>query len=274
METVSDPPKLQLRSVGRTFRSKRRRTLALDGIDLDVKSGEFVCLLGESGCGKSTLLHLVAGLDRPSSGSLLLEGKPVEGPGSDRTMVFQSPCLFPWLDVAGNIALGLEIQDRDSEVERRVAELVDLVGLGGFERVLPRELSGGMSQRVALARALAPDPSVLLLDEPYSALDMFTRLRLQDELLRIWERRKVTTLFVTHDIDEAVFLSTKVVILSPRPGRVARIIDNQLARPRDRADPGFVRMKQEIAREFAGLRGTAGVPAGMTRIEEIRSNVR
>ncbi len=165
-------------------------------------------------------------------------------------MVFQSPLLFPWLTVRENIAIGLEIRGNDREAERRVQELIALVGLEGFESAQPRDLSGGMAQRVALARALAPDPRVLLLDEPYSALDTFTRTRLQDELLRIWASRQVTTLFVTHDIDEAVFLANKLVILSPRPGRVARVIHNPLSYPRDRADPEFTRMKRMVHQEF------------------------
>jgi sulfonate transport system ATP-binding protein len=211
-------------------------------------------LLGESGCGKSTLLQLIAGLDRPTSGTLEVDNSPVTGPGGDRTMVFQSPLLLPWLNVASNIGLGLAVQGRSSEAPCRVDELIDLVGLQGFERALPRELSGGMAQRVALARALAPSPEVLLLDEPYSALDMFTRQRLQEELARIWTDRRITMVFVTHDIEEAVFLATKIVIMTPRPGKIARVISNRIGYPRDRTDPEFLRMKQMVSQEFIILR--------------------
>jgi ABC-type nitrate/sulfonate/bicarbonate transport system ATPase subunit len=243
--------KLRLQSVGRVFRPKRRRrVVALEDVSLEVQAGEFVCLLGESGCGKSTLLQMVAGLDRPSSGSILVDGQVITGPGNDRTMVFQSPLLFPWLSAFENIALGLEIRGSGPDSKKRVQELISLVGLEGFEASLPRDLSGGMAQRVALARALAPDPRVLLLDEPYSALDMFTRMRLQEELLRIWTARQVTTIFVTHDIDEAVFLANKLVILSPRPGKIARVIHNPLGYPRDRSDPEFNRMKRMVHQEF------------------------
>lgn len=243
-----------IRSVTRSYRSGRRQVDALRAVDLEIQPGEFVCLLGESGCGKSTLLHLIAGLDRPTSGELELDGVPLEGPGGDRTMVFQAPLLFPWLSVERNIALGLSIRGRRSSIDSRVEELVGLVGLEGFEAALPRELSGGMAQRVALARALAPNPEVLLLDEPYSALDMFTRQRLQEELVKVWMERRVTTIFVTHDIEEAVFLASKLVIMTPRPGRVARVIVNRTPHPRDRSDPEFIRMKQMVAQEFAILR--------------------
>lgn len=251
---ISAPPKVSVSGLSRTFRVRGSRTEALRGVDLDIRSGEFVCLLGESGCGKSTLLHLIAGLDRPTSGTLRVDGQSVQGTGRDRTMVFQSPLLFPWLTVAANIRLGLDIRGSGGASDARVRELIELVGLGGFEQALPRELSGGMAQRVALARALAPDPSVLLLDEPYSALDMFTRLRLQEELLHIWQARQVTTVFVTHDIEEAVFLASKVVILTARPGRIARIIHNSLPYPRVRDDAEFHRMRQMISQEFAILR--------------------
>ncbi len=247
-------PKVKLKGVGRTFRSGRVRVEALDTIDLEIEAGEFVCLLGESGCGKSTLLHLIAGLDLPTAGSIEVDGTPIDGPGVGRSMVFQSPLLFPWLNVRQNISLGLAIKGRLAKERGSVDALMSLVGLESFAGARPRELSGGMAQRVALARALAPGPDVLLLDEPYSALDMVTRQRLQEELIRIWRERTTTTVFVTHDIDEAAFLGTKIVIMTPRPGRIARVIRNPMAHPRDRSDEQLSRLKQMISQEFIILR--------------------
>lgn len=249
------PPKLHLENVTRTFRSGSKKIIALDNVDLSVAEGEFVCLLGESGCGKSTLLHLIAGLDQPTSGRLLLDGIPIQGSSKERPVVFQSPLLFPWLDVEQNIGLGLSIQGKYHRSTERIKELTQMIGLTGFEKMKPHELSGGMAQRVALARALAPAPSMLLLDEPYSALDSFTRMHLQQELHKIWQERKLTIIFVTHDIDEAVFLGTKLVIMSPRPGRIARVIRNTIDEyPRHRDNPELFRVKQMIAQEFTILR--------------------
>lgn len=247
-------PKVKLRGVSRSFRSGRVRVDALEAVDLEIEAGEFVCLLGESGCGKSTLLHLIAGLDQPTVGSIEVDGSPIDGPGVGRSMVFQSPLLFPWLSVRQNISLGLSIKGRLPKERANVDALMSLVGLESFASARPRELSGGMAQRVALARALAPGPEVLLLDEPYSALDMVTRQRLQEELIRIWRERMTTTVFVTHDIDEAVFLGTKIVIMTPRPGRIARVIRNPMIHPRARSDEQLSRLKQMISREFMLLR--------------------
>jgi len=196
----------------------------------------------------------MAGLDQPSSGTIEVDGAPIAGPGIGRSLVFQSPLLFPWLNVRQNIALGLSIKGRLPSENPSVDALMSLVGLESFAGSLPRELSGGMAQRVALARALAPDPDVLLLDEPYSALDMVTRQRLQEELVRIWQERSMTAVFVTHDIDEAVFLGTKIVIMTPRPGRIARIIRNPMTHPRDRTDEQLARLRQMISQEFLILR--------------------
>jgi len=225
---------------------------ALEAIDLDVAQREFVTIVGPSGCGKSTLLYLVGGFLSPTSGSLQLHGKPIEGPGRDRGIVFQRYSLFPWLTVAGNIAYGLEEQGLPrAERERIVDEHVRLVHLEGFKDRYPRELSGGMQQRVALAQTLACNPEILLMDEPFGALDAQTRRLLQDELRRIWHRDTKTVLFVTHDVEEAVALGTRIVIMGARPGRIKEIV----TRGFDVADgdefeanPDFVALKLRIWR--------------------------
>jgi ABC-type nitrate/sulfonate/bicarbonate transport system ATPase subunit len=235
------------------FSNRREKTVALEDIDLDIDEHEFICILGESGCGKSTLLHIIAGLDSPSTGTVLMDGESVSGPDARRAVVFQAPSLLPWLTVERNIALGLRIQGQVDRIAEKTTEMIQLVGLKGFERHTPRELSGGMAQRVVIARALIGEPEVVLLDEPFGALDAFTRVRLQHELIRLWQERRDTTVFVTHDIDEAVFLGTRLVIMSPRPGRVARIFHNDLRRPRDRTSPEFFRLRQMISKEFSIL---------------------
>jgi NitT/TauT family transport system ATP-binding protein len=224
---------------------------ALDGIDLDVAAGEFVVLVGPSGCGKSTLLDLLAGLTTPTSGQLLLHGKPIDGPGLDRGIVFQQYALLPWRTALGNVEFGLEATGvpRRQRVER-AREFLDLVGLTGFEQRHPHELSGGMRQRVAIARSLAYDPEVLLMDEPFAALDAQTRESLQDELLRIWERTGKTIVFITHSIDEAVYLGQTVAVLTSRPGRVKRTVRIDLgnrSEVRDlRSSTEFGRYRHEI----------------------------
>src|SRR5882724_9473691 len=214
---------LQIRGLTKVF--SKGTTRALENIDLDIYSGELVCLIGESGCGKSTLLQIIAGFDSPTEGHLLLNNEPITGPHHKRGVVFQESSLLPWLNVEKNIGLGLEIRDASTDKPERLRRFIDLMGLKGFEHHYPSELSGGMAQRVAIARALINDPNVLLLDEPFGALDAFTRMRLQDEFVRIWEQERYTTIFVTHDIDEAVYLGTRVVALSRRPGRIARIFN-------------------------------------------------
>jgi sulfonate transport system ATP-binding protein len=225
---------------------------ALRDFSLLVEPGEFVSLVGPSGCGKSTLLRLIAGLDDPDSGLVQIGDRPVYGPGLDRGIVFQDHRLFPWLSVESNIRLSLR-RSPLSEVQkdRVVQDLIALVGLSGFERAHPHQLSGGMSQRAAIARALAPHPDILLLDEPFGALDSLTRTRLQNEFLRIWEHEGITMLMVTHDVEEAVFLSDRIVVIEPRPGRIRRVLDVPLERPRRRADPAFVALKEEILGELA-----------------------
>jgi sulfonate transport system ATP-binding protein len=228
--------------------------VALQDVGLEVAPGEVLAVVGASGCGKSTLLRIVAGLERRHGGAVEVGGRPVTGPGTDRGVVFQEHRLLPWLTVEQNIAFA--VPHLDPEARRRtVAEHVALVGLQGFERCYPSQLSGGMAQRVAIARALAPRPAVLLLDEPFGALDAFTRMQMQDEVLRIWEAERTTLVLVTHDIDEAVFLGDRVVVMSSRPGTVRRVIPVELPRPRDRTGWEFASLRKAVHQEFFQSRG-------------------
>lgn len=228
--------------------------LALDGIDLQIAPQEFVCLLGPSGCGKTTLLKAVAGLIALDEGEIIIDGRPVTGPGPERAMVFQHFALLPWADVLTNVAFGLELRGVPrSEREQIARELVVAVGLGGFERHHPRQLSGGMQQRVGLARALAVDPQILLMDEPFGSVDEQTRRLLQEDLLALLERTPKTVLFVTHSMEEAVRLGDRVILMSPRPGRVARDIAVGLPRPRGddlEQQPRFAELKEELWRHL------------------------
>ena len=226
---------------------------ALARIDTAIRQREFVCLIGASGCGKSTMLRIVAGFEEPTSGEVLVDGKPITGPGSDRGMVFQDYALFPWMTVRKNVAFGpRQRQLPHGEVDRIAGEYVKLVGLERFADRYPSQLSGGMKQRVALARTLAYHPAVLLMDEPFGALDAHTRMRLQNDLLNIWERDRKTVLFVTHSVEEAVFLSDKVVVMTRSPGRIKQIVDIELPRPRRRAelllDPRYQKYVVDIER--------------------------
>jgi len=220
--------------------------LALDGISFSIAAGELVSLVGPSGCGKSTLLRLIAGLDLQDSGELLVGKKKIAGPNAERGLVFQDPNLFPWLTVRRNIEVGLVARGVLHEKRNEVDEFMRLVGLEAFANAYPHHLSGGMAQRVALARALINHPKVLLLDEPLGALDAFTRMRMQDEVLRLWENRRTTMLLVTHDIDEAIYMSDRILIMTPAPGRIDREIDIGLPRPRDRTSDSFLRFRSEI----------------------------
>jgi NitT/TauT family transport system ATP-binding protein len=223
--------------------------LALDGIDLEIQSGEFVCLLGPSGCGKSTLLNSIAGFIAPTSGVLEANGKQVKGPGPDRAMVFQEYALFPWMTVAQNIAFGLDIRgDEKVAAATIVDQLLVKLQLQEFRDRFPKDLSGGMRQRVAIARALAIDSPMLLMDEPFGALDALTRRTLQDELLRVWAELKKTIVFVTHGIEESIYLADRVVAMTYRPGTVKRIVPITLPRPRDPSSPEFNALKKEVTR--------------------------
>ena len=246
---------LKVEQVSRTFPARHGNapTRALEPTDLTIGNNDFVTILGPSGCGKSTLLRIVAGLDRPTSGRVTLDGREVTGPGADRGMVFQSYTLFPWLTVRENIAFGL--RERGMAEKQRdgiVASYVDLVGLKGFENHWPKQLSGGMQQRTAIARALANDPEILLLDEPFGALDHQTRELMQELLLGIWEAERKTVLFVTHDIDEAVFMGSRVVVMSARPGRIKLDRPVPIAHPRHysvKTTPGFSELKAELTEQ-------------------------
>ncbi len=222
------------------------RTRALDAVSLSVTAGELISIIGPSGCGKSTLLRLVAGLDSPNSGERWIGCEPIGGPGAERGLVFQDPNLFPWLTVRRNIQAGLIARGLLHQQRHEVDEYMRLVGLESFANAYPHHLSGGMAQRVALARALINHPKVLLLDEPLGALDAFTRMRMQDEVLRLWQARRTTILLVTHDVDEAIYMSDRIVIMTPRPGRVERILHVALDRPRERNGPEFLRLRSDI----------------------------
>jgi NitT/TauT family transport system ATP-binding protein len=233
---VGEPTeKLVVEGVSKRFRTGRGEVHALDNVSLRVREGEFICLVGPSGCGKSTLLNIVAGLEMPDAGTVTTDGKPIVGPGSDRMMMFQESALYPWLDVFGNVMFGLRLKPGLTRAERRdVAHFyLKLVGLEKFKRANIHELSGGMKQRVALARALAPNPRVLLMDEPFAALDAMTREQLYGDIQEIWEKRRKTILFVTHNVREAVCLGGRVVLFSPHPGRIRDEFDIDLPRPRD-----------------------------------------
>ena len=229
------PAKLVVDHVSKSFHTQRGWLKALDDVSLTVSEGEFVCLVGPSGCGKSTLLNLIAGLDSPESGTLCSDGHPIMGTGRERGVMFQEHALFPWLDVLGNVLFGLQLKPGLNKAERiEIAQYyLQLVGLGRFVHANVHELSGGMKQRVALARALAPNPRILCMDEPFAALDAMTREQLYADLQRIWEQRKKTIIFVTHNVREAVCLGDRVVLFSPNPGRIREQFRITLPRPRD-----------------------------------------
>jgi len=225
---------------------KESEVVALSGVDLTIKPGELVSLVGPSGCGKSTLLRMIAGLDTASSGDIYLDGKKVREPHHERGLVFQDPSLFPWLTVFGNVAFGVKARNVFDKKDNEVSEYIRLVGLEGFEKHYPHQLSGGMAQRVSLARSFVNHPKVLLMDEPFGALDAFTRMQMQDELLRIWRERGTTIILVTHDVDEAVYLSDKIVVMSPRPGKVEDVLSVKIIRPRARNNPEFLQLRVKI----------------------------
>ena len=244
---------LHIDHLSKQYEVKDKPLPVLENVTLTVNPGEFVSIVGSSGCGKSTLLRLVVGLEEEYQGEVLLDGERVVGTSLDRGIVFQEHRLFPWLNVAQNIALGLLNADfTEVEKTQSVREHIALVGLEGFETAYPHQLSGGMSQRVAIARALVNRPEVLLLDEPFGALDALTRAYLQQELHRIWQAEGITMILVTHDVEEAIYLGDKVVVMEPRPGRIRRIVPVELAHPRDRAGLPFSRIKEDVLAEFAG----------------------
>ncbi|WP_037908743.1 ABC transporter ATP-binding protein [Actinacidiphila yeochonensis] len=243
-------PKISFRDVTRTHLVKGGVFTAVERLSLDIGEREFVTVVGPSGCGKSTLLNLAAGLDTPTSGEVVVDGRPVTGPGPDRGVIFQQYALFPWLTVRRNVEFGLRVAGvGGAERRRRADEAIALVGLTDFADALPKTLSGGMKQRCAIARAYAVDPDVLLMDEPFGALDAMTRVQLQDQLLDTWSRQTRTVVFVTHDVEEAVYLARRVVVMAARPGRVHRVVDVDLPYPRTeqtRLSPEFARLRNEV----------------------------
>ncbi|MEH3145252.1 MAG: ABC transporter ATP-binding protein [Methylobacterium frigidaeris] len=234
--------------VQKVFRDRDGRDLvAVERTRATIEAGEFVCLLGPSGCGKSTLLNMIAGFEAPTSGEIRVAGRRVERPGADRGVVFQQPTLMPWLTVIDNVAFHLKLKGvRRAERRERAQHYVDLVGLRGFERHYPSELSGGMSQRVGIARALLMNPAVILMDEPFAALDAQTKIEMQEELVAIWQRVGATVVFVTHSVDEALVLGNRIAVMSRRPGRIREFIPFDLARPRDVTGPAFNDMKRHV----------------------------
>jgi NitT/TauT family transport system ATP-binding protein/sulfonate transport system ATP-binding protein len=238
---------LSVSDVSKSFRAvDGSLVVALNRLSLTVRAGEMVSLIGPSGCGKSTLLRLIAGLDVPTSGELRVGSEPITGPSAQRGLMFQDANLFPWLTVRRNIQAGLVARGVLRQRRHEVEEYIRLVGLEGFADVYPHQLSGGMAQRAALARALVNHPRVLLLDEPLGALDQFTRMRMQDEVLRVWQVRGTTMVLVTHDIDEAIYMSDRIAIMTPRPGRIERVLDVALERPRLRTGPRFLELRAAI----------------------------
>ena len=241
---------LEIHQLYKNFYIRGQKFEVLAGVDLTVKKGEMVAIVGASGCGKSTLLKLITTLESISSGEILLDGEPVNGPSPKCSMIFQEARLFPWLSVRQNIEFVISDAVPKAEKKEMVEYYINLVGLSEFTDAVPNQLSGGMQQRVSIARALATRPQLLLLDEPFGALDAFTRMSMQQEVLRIWEQDKTTMMIVTHDIDEAIYLSSRVVIMGKNPGVVKKIVPVTLPFPRDRTDPAFLEIRGEIMKEF------------------------
>lgn len=240
---------IEISHLSKVFKDAKRKSdvVALDDINLEVAKNEFVCLLGPSGCGKSTLLNMIAGFEKPSSGTVIVDGQMISAPGSDRGVVFQQANLMPWLPIWENVAFHLLLRGGQKSERRAIAQrYIDMVGLTGFENHYPSELSGGMNQRVGIARALLMNPQVILMDEPFGALDEQTRMDMQNELVRIWQEHQGTIVFVTHGIDEALTLGTHVAVMSARPGRIREIIPIDLSRPRDITSPQFNATKRHI----------------------------
>ena len=240
---------IELKNIVKIYKDRKRgrELLTIDHVDLFVERNEFLCLLGPSGCGKSTLLNMVAGFEKATEGSVIVGGKPVTGPGSDRGMVFQQPTLMPWLPVWENVSFSLKLAGKNAKERRLAAQsMIDMVKLTGFENHYPAELSGGMAQRVGIARALLLNPEVILMDEPFAALDAQTKMEMQEELVSIWQRHQCTVVFVTHSVDEALILGTQVAVMTHRPGRIRELTKLDLPRPRDSTSPEFNEYKRHI----------------------------
>ncbi|MGM9936078.1 MAG: ABC transporter ATP-binding protein [Candidatus Ornithomonoglobus sp.] len=241
---------LEIQNITRIYKDEEKTVEALKDVSLGVKRGEFISLIGSSGCGKTTLLRLIAGLDKPQAGKLLLDGREISGPDPSRGYVFQQGSLFDWLTIEQNIAAGLKARHVYKENKHKVAQYIDMIGLNGFEKAFPHQISGGMAQRVAIARALINDPEILLLDEPMGALDSFTRADIQDKLLELKRANDATMILVTHDIDEAIYLSDRIVVMTPRPGRISEILEVKLPHPRHRGGTEFLALRQSILERF------------------------
>ncbi|BBJ00512.1 sulfonate ABC transporter ATP-binding protein [Ferrigenium kumadai] len=261
---------LEIKGLNKQYQVRGESLPVLENISLSIKPGEFVSIVGSSGCGKSTLLKLIIGLEDEYQGELLLDGNRIAGTSLERGIVFQEHRLFPWLTVEQNVGIGLLNNTKlsDEEKRRSVQEHIELVGLKDFAKAYPYQLSGGMSQRVAIARALVNRPEVLLLDEPFGALDAFTRTYLQQELQHIWEKEGITMILVTHDVEEAVYLGDRVVVMQPRPGRIKRIVDVPLARERNRSSAEFSAIKEEVLREFSATEDARTEPVAAPAEED------
>lgn len=247
---ATDNSILSLKHVSKNFQLGSKAIKVLNDINLDIRQGEFVAIVGASGCGKSTLLKLIISLEEVTDGEIFIEGDKTKGPSEKCNMIFQEPRLFPWLSAKQNIAFTISNGMSKRERNQTVEEHIKLVGLSGFEKAVPSQLSGGMQQRVNLARALATRPKLLLLDEPFGALDAFTRINMQEETLRIWESEQMTMLLVTHDIDEAIYLSDRIIVLSAKPGMVKADIPVELPRPRDRSSYDFMQIRRQVMLEL------------------------
>lgn len=250
MTAIMKDALVKISNVHKSFKIDGATVEVLDNISLDFERGEFVSIVGASGCGKSTLLRIIAGFESVSEGEITLDGKVITKPSIESGMVFQESRLFPWLTAEKNIDFGISRKISKSEKKKTVQEHIDLVGLKGFEKALPKQLSGGMQQRVSIARGLINNPQLLLLDEPFGALDAITRINMQNEILRIWEAEKKTMIMVTHDVDEAIYLGDKVIVMSSRPGKIRKVIPIDLPRPRDRSSAQFISIRKEIYKEF------------------------
>lgn len=240
--------KIRIEAVTKIFGSEETGTAvtALDNVSLGISPGEFISIVGTSGCGKSTLLRMISGLEHPTKGFITVDEEEIREPNHHRGLVFQDPTLFPWLTVEQNISFGPRVRNVYKEKKEEVAKFIKMIGLEGFENHFSHQLSGGMAQRVALARALVNEPTVMMLDEPLGALDAFTRMQMQDEILNIWEQNKATMVLVTHDVDEAIYMSDRIVIMSARPGKIKKIIEVPLGRPRARNHPDFFAIRSKI----------------------------
>lgn len=249
------PPKIVVNNLSMVYETEERKVFALDNIDFEVEENEFLCIVGPSGCGKTTLLYIMAGLLKPVNGSVIMDGHVITGPGAERAVIFQADATFPYLCVYENIAYGLKIKGMTKkEIQPIVERYINLVGLRGFEKNFPRELSGGMKKRVDVARAFANNPEVLLMDEPFGMLDVLTKERLQLEILRIWNVEKKTIVFVTHDLEEALFMGDRTIVMSTSPGRIQEVVKGSFPRPRDpdlRTDPEFQKLRRRLSHIFS-----------------------